>query len=105
MNGEFKEKLLKAYNQLPEKVGHPLNEDTIVGPMIDSNSVNEYLKAIEEVKKEGGKVIYGGEAVEDKNGAGAYVIPAIAEVKKLEYNIVQGRDLCPAALSYQIQRL
>ena len=91
---EFKEKLLRAYAQLPEKVGHPLNDDTIVGPMIDKYGVEEYLKAIEEVKKEGGKVIYGGEVVEDSNGVGTYVIPAIAEVKN-EYNIVQEETFAP----------
>jgi aldehyde dehydrogenase (NAD+) len=91
---EFKEKLLKAYSQLPNKVGHPLNEDTIVGPMIDKYAVEEFLKAIEEVKKEGGKVVYGGEVVEDSNGAGTFVIPAIAEVKN-EYNMVQEETFAP----------
>ncbi len=91
---EFKEKLLKAYRQLPEKVGHPLNEDTIVGPMIDTNSVEEYQKAMEQVKEEGGKVIYGGEKVEDSNGTGTYVVPAIAEVKN-DYKIVQEETFAP----------
>lgn len=91
---EFKEKLVKAYTQIPTKIGHPLNADTLVGPLIDKNSAEEFFKAIEEVKKEGGKIIYGGEKFEESNGTGTYVVPAIAEVKN-EYNIVQEETFAP----------
>ncbi|MCF8231067.1 MAG: aldehyde dehydrogenase family protein [Bacteroidales bacterium] len=90
----FKEKLVSAYKQLPTKIGHPLNEDTLVGPMIDTASVGEFQNAMKQVEKEGGKVIFGGEKVEDSAGVGTYVVPAIAEVEN-KYEIVQEETFAP----------
>jgi aldehyde dehydrogenase family 7 protein A1 len=45
------ERLTKAYSQL--KVGDPLDNDTLYGPLHSQQSVNLYLKAIEEVKNLG----------------------------------------------------
>ena len=42
------------------KVGDPLDKDTLYGPLHSNQSVNLYLKAIEEVKNLGGKIVYGG---------------------------------------------
>jgi len=91
---QFKEKLVNAYKQLPTKIGHPLNEDTLVGPMIDTNSVGEYQNALKQVEKEGGKIIFGGEKVEDNADVGTYVVPAIAEVEN-KYDIVQEETFAP----------
>ena len=44
----FKEKLVKAYNQL--RIGDPLDENNHVGPLIDKDAVNAYLKSIEDCK-------------------------------------------------------
>lgn len=78
---DFKNRLVKAYQSI--RIGHPLNADTLVGPLIDKNAVNDFHNAIERVKKEGGKIIYGGESLTG-NGyeSGCYVKPCIAEVAK-----------------------
>ncbi|HET7511798.1 MAG TPA: aldehyde dehydrogenase family protein, partial [Chthoniobacterales bacterium] len=52
-------KLLKAYKSVP--IGNPLDEKTLMGPLIDSHAVDNVLTAIERLKKEGGEVLYGGE--------------------------------------------
>src|SRR5690606_23025907 len=57
----FKTRLLNAYKHI--NIGHPLNEKTLVGPLIDTNAVKDFTKAIERVKSEGGKIIYGGEVL------------------------------------------
>lgn len=91
---DFKNKLVNAYKQLPERIGHPLNPDTIVGPMIDKYGVENFVNAQKEVEKEGGKVIFGGNVVEDEHGTGNYVVPALAEVEN-HYQIVQDETFAP----------
>jgi len=89
----FKEKLINAYKDI--RIGNPLAADTLVGPMIDKGAVNDYLKAIEEVKKEGGKIIVEGSVMEGAGyESGCYVQPCIAEVKN-HFKIVQEETFAP----------
>jgi aldehyde dehydrogenase (NAD+) len=89
----FKEKLVTAYKSIP--IGNPLDEKTLVGPLIDSAARDNYLNAIEKVKAEGGKIVYGGTALEGPGyESGCYVVPCIAEVKN-HYKIVQNETFAP----------
>lgn len=75
----FKEKLLSAYQQI--KVGHPLNPQTLVGPLIDVEAVHKVQEAIKQVKEEGGTILTGGEVLQGEGFEnGLYMQPAIAEV-------------------------
>ncbi len=58
---EVVERLKKAYSQL--KVGDPLDQETLYGPLHTAKSVELYLKAVEEAKKSGGQIIYGGNVI------------------------------------------
>ncbi len=74
----FKTKLLKAYQHI--RIGHPLDSKTLVGPLIDKGAVKDFFAAIERVKKEGGKIIFGGELMTGEGfESGCYVQPCIAE--------------------------
>ncbi|MCB0746735.1 MAG: aldehyde dehydrogenase family protein, partial [Ignavibacteriae bacterium] len=85
--------ILKAYKGL--KIGTPMDEKNHVGPLIDKASVADFTNALELVKKEGGKVIYGGEVLEGKGyESGCYVVPALVEAKN-EYKIVQEETFAP----------
>ncbi len=89
----FKEKLVKAYNQL--KIGNPLEEHNHVGPLIDKDAVKMYLDAIEKCKSQGGKFIVEGKALSGKGyESGCYVQPCIAEVKN-DIDIVQHETFAP----------
>jgi len=89
----FKEKLAKAYKSIP--IGNPLDEKTLVGPLIDRVACDNYLKAVEKVKQEGGKIIYGGTALTGPGyESGCYVVPCIAEVEN-GYKIVQEETFAP----------
>ncbi|MEI6814968.1 MAG: aldehyde dehydrogenase family protein [Bacteroidota bacterium] len=89
----FKDKLVNAYKHI--RIGNPLDANTLVGPMIDKGAVNDYLNAIEEVKKEGGTIVCGGGVLEGEGyESGCYVNPAIAEVKN-SYKIVQEETFAP----------
>ncbi len=92
---DVKKRLLNAYAQVEKKIGNPLDEKFLVGPMIDKTAVDVFTQALEAVKKEGGKVIFGGNVVEG-NGfeSGTYVVPAIAEAEN-HYEIVQEETFAP----------
>ncbi len=92
---EVKKRLLNAYEQITDKIGNPLDKNTLVGPLIDIHSVNAFKHAVEEVQKEGGKILFGGNVIEDdKYPSGNYVVPAIAEAKN-SYSIVQEETFAP----------
>ena len=92
---EVKKKLVNAYKQVAERTGNPLNPDNLMGPLIDKDAVEVYQQALEQVKKEGGKIIFGGEKLTGKGyEAGTYVVPAIAEAEN-HYDIVQEETFAP----------
>jgi aldehyde dehydrogenase (NAD+) len=88
-----KESLLKAYTGL--KIGDPLDEKNHVGPLIDKDAVNTFMQALEKVKAEGGKVLFGGEVLSGKGyESGCYVVPALVEAEN-HYEIVQEETFAP----------
>jgi aldehyde dehydrogenase (NAD+) len=89
----FKQKLINAYGQL--RIGNPLDEHNHVGPLIDTDAVNAYLKSIDECKAQGGKfVVDGGVLTGEGYESGCYVKPCIAEVEN-HYPIVQHETFAP----------
>ena len=92
---EISEKLVKAYTQISNRIGHSLDPNTLVGPMIDKNSVETVISAIASLKSEGGKILFGGEKLSTPDfESGCFIIPAIAEAKN-EYKIVQEETFGP----------
>ncbi|HSR17338.1 MAG TPA: aldehyde dehydrogenase family protein, partial [Ignavibacteriaceae bacterium] len=72
---KIKESLLKAYGSL--RIGNPLDEKNHVGPLIDKDAVKIFCSALERIKEEGGKIIFGGEVLSGKEyPSGCYVKPA-----------------------------
>ncbi|MEM6732953.1 MAG: aldehyde dehydrogenase family protein, partial [Myxococcota bacterium] len=69
---EFTAKLLEAYKQV--KIGDPLEDGTLMGPLIDQDSVDQMMSAVAAAKAEGGEVLTGGEAID---GPGHFVQPTV----------------------------
>lgn len=89
----FKNMLVAAYPQL--RIGHPLSPETLVGPLIDKDAVNNYKNALEQLKQQGGKILVGGETVSGAGyESGCYVQPTIAEAEN-HYPIVQHETFAP----------
>jgi len=57
------------------KMGYPLEPSNLLGAMVGQSHFDATMKYIETAKKEGGKLILGGEPV--KNGKGLYIPPTI----------------------------
>ncbi len=72
---EFLSKLRNIYENV--QIGNPLDEKTLVGPLIDEEAVKKFRNALDIAVKEGGRIITGGDVIESKNGY--YVKPAIVE--------------------------
>ncbi len=90
---EVKNRLVKAYGQL--RIGDPLDENNHVGPLIDKGAVEQYLDAVEQVKKEGGTMLIEGGVMEGTGyESGCYVKPCIAEVEN-HYQMVQDETFAP----------
>ena len=92
---EVKNKFVAAYEKIAPKIGNPLSEDYLVGPLIDGGSVELFRDAVVKVEKEGGKVLYGGQIMEGVGfESGNYVMPCIAEAKN-HFEIVQEETFAP----------
>ena len=90
---DFVASLIAAYRQLP--IGSPLESGNLVGPLVDAQSVENMMNAIAELKKSGGKILFGGEQLAGKKyPGGLYVVPCIAEAKN-EWPVVQHETFAP----------
>ena len=73
---EFLPRLLSAYKQVP--IGNPLEEGTLMGPLIDKMAVENYEKALAEVRAQGGEILCGGNVLTGGiYDNGLYVEPTI----------------------------
>ncbi|MBK8554464.1 MAG: aldehyde dehydrogenase family protein [Lewinellaceae bacterium] len=90
---EVQKVMANAYKQL--RIGDPLDSNSHVGPLIDTDAVKSYLHTIEEVKKAGGKFIVEGGVLSGKGyESGCYVKPCIAVVQN-DWAIVQHETFAP----------
>ena len=90
---KVKDAIVGAYKQLT--IGNPLDEKNHIGPLIDKDSVNTYLSAIEKAKAEGGNVLVEGGVLEGEGyESGCYVKPAIIEAEN-DFDIVQTETFAP----------
>jgi len=67
-------KLQSAYGHI--RIGNPMDEKTLMGPLIDRQAVEAMEAALTRIKAEGGEVIYGGEVI-----GGCYVKPALVKAR------------------------
>ena len=90
---KVKSAIVDAYGQL--RIGNPLDESNHVGPLIDTDAVAMYQKAITQVVDEGGTIVVeGGQLIGEGYESGCYVKPAIAEAEP-HFKIVQHETFAP----------
>jgi aldehyde dehydrogenase (NAD+) len=86
---ELTSRLIKAYGQI--RIGNPLDSNVLMGPLIDQAAVQAYVFALEEIKKEGGEILYGGHVL---NRTGHFVEPTIVRAKN-HWPVVQRETFAP----------
>ena len=85
----LKDNLISAYKQV--NIGNPLERDTLMGPLVNEVAVEDYLNAIDKSIESGGKVLFGGSAIDRP---GNFVTPTIIEAKN-NWEIVQEETFAP----------
>ncbi len=81
--------LVAAYQTVT--IGDPLDTANLMGPLIDADAVVMYQQAIEQARSQGGKVLSGGEVIDQ---AGFYVQPTLIEAQN-DWGIVQQETFAP----------
>ncbi len=90
---QVRDDLLRAYQKVP--IGNPLDSKTLMGPLIDQDAVARVHASIERVKKEGGKILYGGESLQgDAYPGGCYMTPCLAEARN-DFKVVKEETFGP----------
>ena len=93
------DRILNAYRQV--KIGDPLADGTLMGPLVNQAAVQSYLDAIEKVKIAGGEILCGGNVISDN---GYYVEPTIARVEN-HWDIVQEETFAPILYIMEYEHL
>jgi aldehyde dehydrogenase (NAD+) len=73
---DLTQRLVQAYRQL--RIGNPLDPQTLMGPLVDEEAINNMRRALEAITSQGGKIIFGGDRLDHLPGF--YVTPAIVRV-------------------------
>ena len=69
----FVERLIKAYGTV--QIGDPLDESTLMGPLISPQAVEDYRSGLAEIQRQGGEVLCGGRVLDDREGN--FVTPTV----------------------------
>jgi aldehyde dehydrogenase (NAD+) len=72
---ELTKRLVNAYKQV--RIGDPLDDNTLMGPVVDQEAIDNMFNALERIKSEGGEILVGNKKL-DKPGF--YVEPTIVKV-------------------------
>jgi aldehyde dehydrogenase (NAD+) len=101
---EVERRLVKAYSGV--RIGDPLEDGTLCGPLITEQSVEEMQAALDKVRSSGGVVLYGGERVEMKGrlARGHFVRPAIVRAEN-HWPIVQEETFAPILYVIRVKDL
>ncbi len=90
---ELLPKLVKAYESV--RIGNPLEEKTLLGPLIDEQSFEMMQDALRQAEEQGGKILTGGQRVNvDGSEGGFYVTPSIVEMPS-QTQIVEHETFAP----------
>ena len=66
--------LVSAYAQV--RIGHPLEDSTIMGPLVNRRAVEDMMEGLRRVREQGGEVLFGGQALH-----GCYVQPTLVRAR------------------------
>ncbi|MBV9504196.1 MAG: aldehyde dehydrogenase family protein [Acidobacteriia bacterium] len=68
------EALVNAYKQV--KIGDPLEEPTVMGPLVNRRAVDDMLDGLRRIREQGGEILWGGEHI-----MGCFVQPTLVKAR------------------------
>jgi aldehyde dehydrogenase (NAD+) len=80
VSDELLRQLVAAYQSV--KIGDPLDEGVLMGPLVDREAVDAMQRALQCVREQGGQIVYGGEVL-DGQASNLYVRPCIVEAARV----------------------
>jgi aldehyde dehydrogenase (NAD+) len=86
-------RLARAYGQV--SVGNPALDKTIMGPLINAQAVTDMQDALDKVRAQGGKILFGGETLSGPQyPGGCYVRPCLVSARA-DMSIVSEETFAP----------
>jgi aldehyde dehydrogenase (NAD+) len=93
------ERLAHAYGQV--RIGDPLDDGTLMGPLIDAQAVDEMMAALDRVKSEGGAILCGGRRLDRP---GFFVEPTLVRAHR-GLSAAQDETFAPILYVYEVDDL
>ena len=93
----FTEALMGAYKQV--KIGDPLEDGTVMGPLVNRRAVTDMMEGLQRIRHEGGEVIFGGERM-----LGNFVQPTLVRARP-EMPILKEEIFAPILYIVEFDRL
>ena len=81
--------LVNAYKKMT--IGDPLDQKNLMGPLIDQQAQDQFVKTVDEAKKQGGKILFGGGIIKSP---GFYVEPTMIAAEN-NWDVVQRETFAP----------
>ncbi len=75
---ELTQRLVKAYQQVT--IGNPLEDEILMGPLVNARAVEDMLAALETIKAQGGEILTGGHRLPEKGPC--FVEPTIVKMEQ-----------------------
>ena len=72
VSDDITDRLVTAYGQV--KIGDPLKDTTLMGPLVDDGAVSDYREALKIIEEQGGKILCGGNVLDVP---GSFVEPTL----------------------------
>jgi aldehyde dehydrogenase (NAD+) len=97
---ELTNRLARAYKQV--KIGNPLDEDTLMGPLSTATAVTAMQRALEQAQKEGGEIMVGGKTLPELGPQ--FVEPTIVKMPG-QTEIVREETFAPILYILEFDRI
>lgn len=95
--GRLRDALTSAYKQV--RIGNPLEERTLMGPLINQRAVENMMRALGAIEQQGGRIVCGGHRL-----SGCFVEPALVEARP-DMPIVREEVFAPILYLMEFDRL
>jgi aldehyde dehydrogenase (NAD+) len=97
---KFLERLTAAYRTV--RIGDPLDAQTLMGPLISSDAVNDYREGLAEMQKQGAQVVFGGKVLD---GMGGYFVEPTIVKSKADMPIVREEVFAPILHVFEVDTI
>jgi aldehyde dehydrogenase (NAD+) len=93
VSSDLTRRLIEAYKQV--RIGDPAEAGTLMGPLINRRAVEDMQRALEQIRKGGGQILFGGEPLDGPDyPGGCYVRPCLVAARH-DMKIVHEETFAP----------